>query len=262
LFSNAVKFTPEGGRVEVRLERTADGHAQITVSDTGQGINPKFLPFIFDRFRQADGTTTRKHGGLGLGLAIVRHLVELHGGTITVHSDGEDQGATFTIVLPLKVARPGLDGGGELSSVVIKEGNDSFQCSPVLDGLRILVVDDDADTRELVAAVLLQCGAEVRCCGSAFEALAELRAWKPDLLVSDIGMPEVDGYSLIKKVRQSDQPYGRIPAVALTAYASTEDRIRILSAGFQMHIAKPIEPQELLTIIANLAGRQDKPKTS
>ena len=257
LFSNAVKFTPEGGRVDVRLERTADNHAQITVSDTGQGINPQFLPFIFDRFRQADGTTTRKHGGLGLGLAIVRHLVELHGGTITVHSDGEGKGATFTVVLPLKVGRPGLDGGGELSTVVIKEGNDSFKCSPLLDGLRILVVDDEADTRDLVSAVLEQCGAEVRCCGSAFEALAELRAWRPDLLISDIGMPEVDGYSLIKKVRQSDQPYGRIPAVALTAYASTEDRIRILSAGFQSHIAKPVEPQELIAIIANVAGRHN-----
>ncbi len=257
LFSNAVKFTPEGGRVEVRLERTAEGQAQLTVSDTGQGINPQFLPFIFDRFRQADGTTTRKHGGLGLGLAIVRHLVELHGGTISVHSDGEGQGATFTIVLPLKVARPGFDAGGELSSVVIKQGNDPFQCSPVLDGLRILVVDDEADTRELVAAVLEQCGADIRCCKTAFEALAELRAWKPDLLISDIGMPEVDGYSLIKKVRQSNQPYGRIPAVALTAYASTEDRIRILSAGFQTHIAKPVEPQELIAIIANVAGRHN-----
>jgi signal transduction histidine kinase/DNA-binding response OmpR family regulator len=258
LFSNAVKFTPEGGRVEVRLERE-DMHAQITVSDTGQGIDPRFIPFIFDRFRQADGSTTRKHGGLGLGLAIVRHLVELHGGTIEVHSDGEGQGATFTVVLPLKTARGGLEAGAEFSSVVIREGNDiALQCSPVLDGLRILVVDDEADTRDLVAVMLAQCGAVVKGCETATEALAALQAWRPDVLVSDIGMPEEDGYSLIKKVRQLDQPEGRIPAVALTAYASTEDRIRILSAGFQMHIAKPVEPQELLTVIANLAERQNR----
>lgn len=257
LFSNAVKFTPEGGRVEVRLERSGQGHAQITVSDTGQGIKQQFLPFIFDRFRQADGSTTRKHGGLGLGLAIVRHLVELHGGTISVHSDGEDQGATFTIVLPLRIGRSGSDAGGELSSVVIKEERDSFQPSTVLEGLCILVVDDEADTRDLVSTVLTQCGAEVISCGTAAEALTAVLSWRPDLLVSDIGMPEEDGYSLIKKVRQLDQPCGRIPAVALTAYASTEDRIRILSAGFQMHLAKPVEPQELVTVIANLAGRHD-----
>ncbi|HYY55893.1 MAG TPA: response regulator [Pyrinomonadaceae bacterium] len=258
LFSNAVKFTPEGGRVEVRLERS-DGHAQITVRDTGQGINPQFLPFIFDRFRQADGTTTRKHGGLGLGLAIVRHLVELHSGTIKVHSDGVDKGATFTIVLPLKTAHRRLDTAGaaaETPMLVTGSGNHTFQCAPVLDGLRIMIVDDEADTRDMIAAALKQCGAEVKGCESAAEAMAALQSWEPDLLISDIGMPEEDGYSLIKKVRQLDeQRYGQIPAVALTAYASPEDRIRILSAGFQMHVAKPVEPEELVTIIANIAGR-------
>ncbi|HEV2914802.1 MAG TPA: response regulator [Pyrinomonadaceae bacterium] len=258
LFSNAVKFTPEGGRVEVRLERR-DGHAQITVSDTGQGIAPQFLPFIFDRFRQADGSTTRKHGGLGLGLAIVRHLVELHGGTIKVHSDGEGHGATFSIALPLRVGHQS-DGGGELSSVVIKESLDTFKCSPVLDGLRILIVDDEEDARELISTVLKQCSAEVRACASAAEALSVLQEWKTDLLISDIGMPEEDGYSLIKKVRQLGDQHGQIPAIALTAYASTEDRIRILSAGFQMHVAKPVEPEELVTVIANVAGRRTEYK--
>jgi signal transduction histidine kinase/DNA-binding response OmpR family regulator len=259
LFSNAVKFTPEGGRVEVRLERH-NGHAQITVRDTGQGINPKFLPFIFDRFRQADGTTTRKHGGLGLGLAIVRHLVELHSGTINVHSDGVGKGATFTIVLPLKTTHRKLGTGGaaaeQPSLAATGDGDHSFKCAPVLDGLRIMIVDDEADTRDMIAAALSQCGAQVKGCESAAEALSALQSWEPDLLISDIGMPGEDGYSLIKKVRQIDrQRYGQIPAVALTAYASPEDRIRILSAGFQMHVAKPVEPEELVTLIANIAGR-------
>ncbi|HVG35316.1 MAG TPA: response regulator [Pyrinomonadaceae bacterium] len=256
LFSNAVKFTPQDGRVEIRLERDGDAHAQITVRDTGQGIDPRFLPFIFDRFRQADGSTTRKHGGLGLGLAIVRHLVELHGGRIKVHSDGINQGATFTVLLPLKTSRRKADDEDGLPSIIINEEQSSFQISPVLNGLRILLVDDEADTRDLIATVLEQCGAEVTGCGSAAEALTTLQTWKPDLLITDIGMPEEDGYSLLKKVRQLDDLSGKIPAVALTAYASTEDRIHILSAGFQMHIAKPVEPQELITIIANVAGRQ------
>lgn len=255
LFSNAVKFTPQDGRVEVRLERSSDAYAQITVSDTGQGIDPHFLPFIFDRFRQADGSTTRKHGGLGLGLAIVRHLVELHGGTIRVHSEGKNQGATFTVLLPLKTSRRRTDEEDGLQAIIINEESPSFKFSPVLDGLRILVVDDEADTRDLIATVLAQCGAEVTGYGSAAEALTAIQTWKPDLLISDIGMPEEDGYSLIKKVRQLDGLCGKIPAVALTAYASTEDRIHILSAGFQMHISKPVEPQELITIIANVAGR-------
>lgn len=257
LFSNAVKFTPPEGRVAVRLERSSDDYAQLTVSDTGQGIDPRFLPFIFDRFRQADGSTTRKHGGLGLGLAIVRHLVELHGGSIKVHSDGIHKGATFTVMLPLKASRRRAgDNEDAAPAIIINEEESSFEFSPVLDGLRILVVDDEEDTRDLIATVLAQCGAEVTGCGSAAEALTTLQAWTPDLLISDIGMPEEDGYSLIKKVRQLDGLCGKIPAVALTAYASTEDRIHILSAGFQKHIAKPVEPQELITIITNVAGRQ------
>jgi signal transduction histidine kinase/DNA-binding response OmpR family regulator len=258
LFSNAVKFTPEGGRVEVLLEPSGDTHAQITVRDTGQGINPQFLPFIFDRFRQADGSTTRKYGGLGLGLAIVRHLVELHGGTIRVHSDGADKGTTFTIVLPLRANRRKHDSGAKLAAVFTGGNSNSIQCSPVLEGLRILVVDDEADTRELIATILTECGAKVTDCGSAAEALAELRDRGADLLVCDIGMPVEDGYSLIKKVRELDGEGGQIPAVALTAYAGTQDRLRALSAGFQMHIAKPVEPEELITMIANAARHHNE----
>jgi signal transduction histidine kinase/DNA-binding response OmpR family regulator len=263
LFTNAVKFTPEGGRVSVRLQQV-DAHAEVTVSDTGQGINPQFLPFIFDRFRQADGSTTRKHGGLGLGLAIARHLVEMHGGTITAYSDGINQGATFTVQLPLRTASRNYDlemdgssptDGGSSSS---SDERRSFQDFPDLDGLRVLVVDDEPDTRVLIATVLARCGAEVRSCESAAEALQQFQGWLPDFLVSDIGLPEEDGYSLIKKVRELDGRDGQMPALALTAYASPEDRVRVLSAGFQMHLAKPVEPEELVTVIANLAGRRNK----
>ena len=256
LFSNAVKFTPEGGRVTVRLERV-DGQARVIVSDTGQGINPQFLPFIFDRFRQADGSTTRKHGGLGLGLAIVRHLVELHRGSISVHSDGIDHGATFTILLPLlSEARP--EQRAMRSPMFPDEATPTLQCSPVLDGLRILVVDDELDTRELISTTLKQCGAEVRDCETATEALQTLQAWEADVLISDIGMPQEDGFSLIKKVRQlGHRQRGHIPAVALTAYASPEDRIRILSAGFQRHLTKPVEPEELIAVVASAANRHN-----
>jgi signal transduction histidine kinase/DNA-binding response OmpR family regulator len=254
LFSNAVKFTPEGGRVNVCLERSGE-HAQIAISDTGQGIDPRFLPFIFDRFRQADGSTTRKYGGLGLGLAIVRHLVELHGGTINVRSEGVDQGATFTLLLPLKTDYRKPDVGTKLSSTQSKDREHSSNRSLILDGLRILVVDDEADTRELISAVLAQSGAEVMSTGSAAEALATLKLRVADLIITDIGMPEEDGYSLIKKMRRLGHQYSQIPVVALTAYAGIEDQTRVLSAGFQMHIAKPIEPDELIAKIANVLSR-------
>ena len=258
LFTNAVKFTPEGGRVRVRLEH-ADDHAEIIVSDTGQGINPQFLPYIFDRFRQADGSTTRKHGGLGLGLAIARHLIEMHGGTIKAHSDGINQGSTFSVRLPLRTANLSRDAEAEDSaSSMTGEGRRSFLSFPVLDGLRILVVDDEDDTRDLIATVLARCGAEVHGCARASEALEQCQAWSPDLLVCDIGLPGEDGYSLINKVRAIDGQCGQVPAIALTAYASPEDRDRVLSAGFQMHIAKPVEPEELVTIIANVSGRRNK----
>jgi signal transduction histidine kinase/DNA-binding response OmpR family regulator len=257
LFSNAVKFTPEGGRVEVRLER-ADSQARFIVHDNGQGINPQFLSVIFDRFRQADGSTTRKHGGLGLGLAIAQHLVEMHGGTIKARSEGINKGATFIVMLPLVTASDNGEAGAIVSSSITSNKIRFADCSPVLDGLRILVVDDEDDTRDLILTVLKRCGAEVRGSESAAAALLAFKEWTPDLLVCDIGLPEEDGFSLLKKVRALNQQSGQIPAVALTAYASPEDRDRVLNAGFQMHIAKPVEPEELLTIIANIAGRSNK----
>jgi signal transduction histidine kinase/DNA-binding response OmpR family regulator len=257
LFTNAVKFTPEGGRVEVRLEEV-DAHAQVVVSDSGQGINPQFIPFIFDRFRQADGSTTRKHGGLGLGLAIARHLVEMHGGTIKADSDGLDKGATFTVRLPLRTASRSFEVETNRSSSESVDGRRSFDSFPTLDGLRVLLVEDEPDTRIFIETVLAKCGAEVRSCESAAEALEQFREWRPDLIISDIGLPVEDGYALIKKVRAVDERAGQVPAIALTAYATPEDRVRVLSSGFQMHIAKPVEPEELVTIIANLAERPKK----
>ena len=256
LLSNAIKFTPKGGRVQVRLERV-NSHVEITVSDSGKGISAEFLPHVFERFRQADGRTTRVHGGMGLGLSIVRQLVELHGGVVVVESAGEGQGATFTVQLPLMVTRREVDrserrhptaGGGVL-----------FDCPPSLAGLRVLAVDDEPDTRELLRAVLEQCGSEVATAGSAAEALEMFARTKPDVLISDIGMPEEDGYQLIGKVRALEANLGeRIPAIALTAYARVEDRVRALTAGFQVHVPKPIEPAELVAVVASLAGRTGK----
>ena len=246
LLSNAIKFTPEGGGVEIRVG-LADGRAQIVVSDTGRGIGPDFLPFVFERFRQADSATTRTHGGLGLGLAIVRQLVELHGGTVRAESPGEGQGATFTVSLPIPTFQ--LDGA---------EGHDApgKVDAPSLEGLRVLVVDDEADARESLTVVLEQCGAVVTAVASARDALSALAHQRPDILVSDIGMPEEDGYSLIEKVRVLDaQRGGRIPAVALTAYAAPEDRRRALTAGYELHVPKPVTPEELVTAVANLSGR-------
>jgi signal transduction histidine kinase/DNA-binding response OmpR family regulator len=259
LFTNAVKFTPEGGRVIVRLE-VVEAHAQITITDNGQGIDPQFLPFIFDRFRQADGSTTRKHGGLGLGLAIARHLIEMHGGKIKAHSEGINKGATFTVTLPLRTERPGYEAGADsaVAPTAASGQSDSFAGFPSLDGLRVLVVDDELDTRELIATVLVQCGAQVRDCESAAAALAELQEWPPDVLISDIGLPGEDGFSLIKRVRALDSESGQIPAVALTAYASPEDRLNVLDAGFQMHIAKPVEPEILVNTIADIARQRNE----
>jgi signal transduction histidine kinase/DNA-binding response OmpR family regulator len=255
LFSNAVKFTPPGGRVRVEVER-AGSQARASVSDSGIGIKPDFLPYIFDRFRQADGSTTRVHGGLGLGLAIVKHLVQLHQGTVDVESKGTDQGATFTISLPLASAT----AVAELDSATVLEREGKHLpvgFSELLGGLRILVVDDELDSRELITAILTRCGSEVRCSESAAEAIQAVRDWKPHLLVSDIGMPKEDGYSLIQKLRKMKSQWAReIPAVALTAYATVEDRARALDAGFQVHVAKPIDPEALVRSIAGAAGRK------
>ena len=255
LVSNAIKFTEPGGRVEVRLERV-DPNIRITVSDTGQGIKPEFLPFMFERFRQADAASSQRQGGLGLGLALVRHLVELHGGTVRAESPGAGQGATFTINLPLRAVRPHNTGHSEATP-----GPDEKPQSTLLQHLRVLVVDDEADARKLVSTVLRQYGAEAVTAASAEEALARLTAdgGRFDVLVSDISMPEEDGYSLIRRVRQcGPERGGYVPAVALTAYGRVEDRLRALAAGFQMHVAKPVEPEELAAVVAAVAGRFEK----
>jgi PAS domain S-box-containing protein len=257
LLSNAIKFTPEGGRVEIGLE-DINSHVEITISDTGQGIDPEFLLHVFDRFRQSDSSSARRHGGLGLGLAIVRQLVELHGGTVKAESPGRGEGTTFKVLLPL------MSVHHELSDVrwtrPLIESNSLTDREPSLDDLRVLVVDDEPDAREFVAVVLAGRGAEVVAVGSAGEALEEMERGRFDVLVSDIGMPEVDGYALIEKVRQLPKERGgRIPAAALTAYAGVEDRMRVLSAGYQMHIPKPVEPAELTTVVVSLAERYAVP---
>ncbi|PHM07827.1 PAS domain-containing hybrid sensor histidine kinase/response regulator [Nostoc sp. 'Peltigera malacea cyanobiont' DB3992] len=243
LLSNAVKFTPNGGRVEVHLEQV-NSNVQITVSDTGKGISADFLPYIFERFRQADSTTTRVDNGLGLGLAIVLHLVEMHSGTVSAFSEGEGRGAKFTVSLPLLEPQP---------EQLIKESKKKVDNLSILNGLQILVVDDNADTRELIAFILEESGGQVRAVSSVCEALEALEQLKPDVLVSDIGMPDEDGYSLIRKVRAQETEQGeKILAVALTAFAREEEHRLALQAGFQVHVSKPIEPEELVTVVANL----------
>ena len=254
LFNNAVKFTPEGGEVRVEVECDVS-RARISVTDSGTGISPEFLPYIFDRFRQADGSTTRVHGGLGLGLSIVKHLVQLHQGTIEVESKGKDQGSRFTVSLPLTSA--GASDLVQNTATEVESSELPSGFSRVLDGLRIMVVDDEADSRDLVTAILSECGSDVNCCESAAEALVCFREWKPDLLVSDIGMPGEDGCDLIRKLRKMRSKRAKqIPAVALTAYATKEDKARALAAGFQMHVSKPIEPEVLIMSIAAALGRK------
>ena len=258
LLSNAIKFTPEGGRVEVRMAH-CDSQAEITISDTGQGLDPELLLHVFDRFRQFDSSSKRRHGGLGLGLSIVRQLVELHGGTVTAESPGAGAGTTFKVILPVMRVQPD-SGDIEKTSPPGIEGVISTDPQPSLKGLRVLVVDDEQDSRELVAAVLMVQGAEVVSFGSAIEALDEMERRRFDVLVSDIGMPEMDGYWLINKVRQlPPERGGRIPAAALTAYAGIEDRERVLRAGYQIHVPKPVEAADLTVVVASLADRNTKP---
>lgn len=257
LLSNAIKFTPEGGRVEVRLERL-HSDAEITISDTGQGIDPELLLHIFDRFRQADSSITRRHGGLGLGLSIVRQLVEMHGGTVTAESPGAGEGTVLKVIFPLMSAHHELDDVDKTRPMIV--AGTPTDSEPSLSDLRVLIVDDEPDARELVAAVLTESGAEVTSVGSAGEALARMAQQQFDVLVSDIGMPEMDGYALISKVRQLPvERGGKIPAAALTAYAGIEDQTRALSAGYQMHIPKPVEPAALTSLVANLAERYATP---
>ncbi len=253
LLSNAIKFTPSGGLIEVRLERASE-NVEIRVTDTGQGIGPEFLPFIFDRFRQADGTTTRQHGGLGLGLAIVRHLVELHGGTIKADSAGEGKGATFIVQLPLApqdAARRRISTGTLQPTDYSEKARSSL---PSLLDVNVLLVDDDPDTLQILSMMLTDSKAGVQTAASVIEALEALEWYQPDVIVSDLAMPGEDGYSLVRKIRAFENENGKqTPVIALTSYVRVEDRARALSAGFNMFVPKPVQPDELITAIANLA---------
>ena len=255
LLNNAIKFTPKGGKVTVLLERV-NSHIEITVSDTGQGIKAEFLPYVFDRFQQGDATTTRKHGGLGLGLAIVKHLVELHGGKVRVKSAGEGQGATFSVEIPVVAARQ-KEEREHPTAPAFESGTACEQIA--LERLKVLVVDDEADARELLKRLLVECKATVLLADSANAAMEIVKSERPDVVISDIGMPERDGYDLIRDIRRLPaEQGGRTPAIALTAFARSEDRMRALMAGYQAHIAKPVEPQELIVTVASVGGRMGR----
>jgi PAS domain S-box-containing protein len=245
LLSNAIKFTPEGGRVRLILQRV-DSHVEIAVIDNGQGFPPSLSEHLFARFQQADSTTTRRHGGLGLGLAIVRHIIELHGGTVRAESAGEGKGATFVVELPLVRHEGDADRGA--APEPMDEGR-----SPLLAGLRVLVVDDEPDSNDVVRTILASRGAEVRVAASVPQALEVMQEWVPELIVTDIAMPAQDGYALMSHLRARERWLGRIPVIALTAYTSRNDRLRLIAAGFQMHVPKPIDPVELLASVANVA---------
>ena len=251
LLSNAVKFTPNGGAVEINV-RHARETLEIVVSDTGKGIDAEFLPFVFDRFLQADGSTTRSHGGLGLGLAIVRHLVELHGGTVSASSAGENQGAAFTLRFPVR--QTAADESEGVYASLGSDDDDSADFDNRLAGIKVLVVDDEADNLELVKTLLERCGGSVAAADSMDAALLELEKSVPDVLVSDIGMPLADGYQLIEAVRRlPPERGGATPAVALTAYARSEDAARALKSGFQKHLTKPLEFEKLISTVAGVA---------
>jgi CheY-like chemotaxis protein len=254
LLSNAIKFTPKGGKVDVLLERV-NSHIEITVHDSGIGIKPEFLPMVFERFRQADSSTTRSFGGLGLGLSIVKHITELHGGTVRVKSEGEGKGATFSVLLPLAPIR-----SGEVREHPAAPKAPSLDWQDLsLDGVKVLLVDDEPDARALVARLLSQARAEVRTAAGADEALQMLSEFQPAVLISDIGMPGKDGYQFIREVRGLDTSKGgAVPAIALTAFARSEDRTRAMMAGYHLHISKPIEPQELLAAVGSVTGRMGK----
>jgi len=253
LLSNAVKFTSKNGRIQI-VSQQIDSHIEVVVSDTGIGIEPELLPYVFDRFRQGDSSGNHQSSGLGLGLAIVRNLVELHGGAVRVESKGRGQGASFTVRLPTLSALGARDEGERVYPAA--EEITPPEAAPSLMNVRVLVVDDEAGAREVTCAILAHAEAEVRSAESAKAALQTMDQWQPDVLVADIGMPHVDGYEFIRQVRaRSPQSGGAVPAAALTAYARTQDRMRVLSAGYQMHVLKPIQPAELVTVVASLAKR-------
>jgi signal transduction histidine kinase len=251
LLTNAIKFTPRGGKVQVVLER-ASSHVELSISDTGKGISAEFLPHVFERFSQSDPSATRSHTGLGLGLAIVKNLVEMHGGSVIAKSAGEGKGSTFILLLPISVVRE-LEGGDQPHPTT-PTGVDP-RC-PDLTGVRVMIVDDNADAMNLVKYLLEQCRVVVATCSSAAECLQRLPGWHPDVLITDIGMPGMDGYSLIKALRElPSEQGGCTPAVALTAFARSEDRRRAMLAGFDMHVSKPVEPGELVAVVARMARR-------
>ncbi len=250
LLNNAIKFTPSGGEVTVAMKRV-DAHLEISVTDNGEGIDPKFLPHVFERFRQQDSSTERRHQGLGLGLSIVKQLIELHGGSVRAESEGSGRGASFIVTIPL--ANGYVRRAAEPLTPRKETDSPHVEAPPSLLGVKVLVVDDDNDARELLRSILAHHGASVRTAASAAEAIKEFTQSPPQIVVSDIGMPGEDGYELIRKIRALDQQEGRrVPAVALTAFARSEDRRRAIGAGFNMHLSKPVEPAELLTIVASL----------
>lgn len=256
LLSNAIKFTPKRGKVQVTLERV-NSHVEVCVADNGQGIRPEFLPHLFERFRQADSSASRRHGGLGLGLSIVKHLIELHGGSVRVKSAGEGQGATFCIELPVAVVQRPQTGPSRLAPPDDPANSMRPSDLPSLAGITVLAVDDEPDSRGLVRHVLEACGATVLVAASAGEAIDVLSKQRPDVILSDIGMPVQDGYEFIRKVRAlPHESGGRTPAAALTAFARSEDRMRALRAGYQTHVAKPVDPAELAAVVASLSMRR------
>jgi len=259
LLSNAIKFTPRGGKVQLRLSRV-NSHVEVTVSDTGRGISPDFLPYVFERFRQADASFSREHGGLGLGLAIAKQLAELHGGTISASSGGPGTGATFTLKLPLMIVHQQPSEAARLEHPHIERSAPALESAPRLDGVHVLAVDDEADSLNLLRTVLESAGASVTTAHNAADAIDAIQAHRPDVLVADIGMPGMDGLQLIRTIRQMEEPLRSTPAAALTAYARSPDRITSLASGFHMHLAKPIDPLELIVAIATLApGRLNAP---
>jgi CheY-like chemotaxis protein/nitrogen-specific signal transduction histidine kinase len=256
LLSNAVKFTPTGGKVSVHLHQL-NSEAEIIVTDTGQGITTEFLPYVFDRFRQADSTSTRQHGGLGLGLAIARHLVEIHGGAIEVRSSGVGTGATFTVRLPLVGSVADSQETSRAARAAIDAEKDNPESQQILSGLHVLIVDDDQDTLELLSAALTQRSASVTAVASAAAAIESIKSCRPDVLISDIAMPGEDGYELIKKVLALDGAPA-IPAIAITAYAKEEDKEHALAAGYQRYLSKPVELHEFIAAVAE-AGQNREP---
>jgi signal transduction histidine kinase len=257
LLSNAIKFTARGGKIQLRLARV-NSHVELSVSDTGRGIAPEFLPHVFERFRQADASFSREHGGLGLGLSIARQLAELHGGTITAASGGINQGATFTVTLPLMIVhqRQSASQPERREHPETDSSPPRLEPSPRLDGVRVVAVDDELDSLALLQTVLETAGATVRSAASGQQALDAIRAEPPDVLIADVGMPGMDGLQLIRTLRQMEEPVGSMPAAALTAYARSHDRVTSLASGFQMHLVKPIDPLELVVAVATLTARR------